>query len=263
MDADEQIDGRTMLQTETTLKQRTYLLIGILLLLSAGCSNPRNILVTEENKSTLFGELRASKALAPEEDQLLTGYRVRYEMAVAINEYEIRENDLPLVGKTVGELIGLQKQWLEEQKQAEANADAGKTPPEAKAEPKAPTPELNKTVTVTVVDKGYSASSYQSGHIEDYLTYRIVYKNICDRGIRAFQGRLLFQGPSGRRMLAVGLTISRPIRAGKKAESDKTIKYNPRDDEQRMFRDTELKKMKIVWIPEKVTFTDGTTVTKE
>ncbi|MBN1570721.1 MAG: hypothetical protein JXA73_22960 [Acidobacteria bacterium] len=232
-----------------------------LLMMSQGCSNPKSMTITEKNKDTILNDIKDARGLTVEEAQLLSAYMVRYELAEGFKGLNNGKNNLPLVGKSIGEIIALQKQWIEEQKKSEENAKA--IAAEAKAKEDAIAAELRKAITLAVYDKGFVDSNYQAGRYEDYLTYRMVYQNTSSKDIRAFQGHVVFQDLFGDKIMGLGLKISDPIKAGAKAEWSGTSKYNQFDDEDKKMRNTDLKDMKIVWVPEKIIFSDGTTLPKD
>lgn len=186
----------------------------------------------------------------------MTGDMARHAIAEGFKEFNDDENEIPLVGKTVREVIFLQRQWIKEEEEQEAEAEA--MAEEAKAKEEALAAELRKAITLTVYDKGFTEGRY-----DDYPTYKMTYQNSSSKGIRAFQGTVVFQDLFGDKLMGVSPKISDPIKAGEKADWRGTSEYNQFDDEDRDLRNTKLKDMKIVWIPEKIIFSDGTTIPEE
>lgn len=234
------------------------ILASVVVLLTSGCSNPKNLLITETNKETLLGEIKDSKSLTVEEVQLLQGYLMRYAMADGLKSLNGGKNELPLEGKTVGELIVLQRQWAEDLKTEEARQK--RLAEEAKAKKDAVAAELRKSITLTVFDKGFVDSNWQASRYEDLMTYSITYKNNSSMAIRAFQGQVVFQDLFGDKVNGFNLKISDPIGAGETATWRGTTKFNQFDDEDVRLRNTDLKDLKVVWVPERIIFADGTTI---
>lgn len=90
-----------------------------------------------------------------------------------------------LDGKTYRQIIDEAKEILkkaqeEERKQAQLAA-------QAKMEEDQRIERLNKSLTVTVFDKGYAEYGYQ-----EYITYKFAFKNNEGKDIRAFTGTVVF-----------------------------------------------------------------------
>ena len=84
-----------------------------------------------------------------------------------------------------------------------------------------------------------------------------MYQNTSTRDIRAFQGKVQFVDLFGSEILTRPLSISAPIASGKKATVDGVIEYNQFLPPHQQLKSTEVKDLKIVWIPELVIFADG------
>jgi hypothetical protein len=131
---------------------------------------------------------------------------------------------------------------------------------EAKAKQEAIAAELRKALTLTVYERGFLPSNPFGGRYQDYLTIRCAYENSSSKDIRASKGSVIFQDLFGADIYRANLTISDPISAGAKAKWEGTIEYNQFVAAQKQFRNSELKDMKVVWMPASVIFADGTRI---
>ena len=243
------------------MKKLTSVLASVVILAAWGCSNPKNLRITPKNKETFLNEIKNSKGLTVEEVQLLTGYMMRYGLAEGFKGFNQGKNDLPLEGKTVGELIDLQKKWVEDQTTAEAQQK--KLAEEAKAKEQAVKAELAKYLNLTVYDKGFLPSDLESGRYSDFLTVSVAYQNTSPKDIRAFQGTVIFQDLFGDKVMDLSLKITDPVKAGEKGQWKGNTRYNQFDSEHTKFKNAELKDLKVVWVPKEIIFVDGTTIPKD
>ena len=243
------------------MKKLTSFLACVVILATWGCSNPKNLRITPKNKETFLNEIKNSKGLTVEEVQLLTTYMMRYGLAEGLKGFNQGKNDLPLEGKTVGELINLQKKWMEDETAAEAQQK--KLAEEAKAKEEAVKAELAKYLNLTVYDKGFLPSDLERGRYSDYLTVSVAYQNTSPKDIRAFQGTVIFQDLFGDKVMDLDLKITDPVKAGEKGQWKGSTHYNQFESEHTKFKNAELKDLKVVWVPEKIIFVDGTTIPKD
>jgi hypothetical protein len=90
----------------------TWLGVVSLLLVGACTDNPRSLPITDYNQDSFLGQLKSSKALTIEELALLSSLLNRRDGAKTL-----RGEDLPIVGKTVGELINEERRFKASRKQ--------------------------------------------------------------------------------------------------------------------------------------------------
>jgi hypothetical protein len=119
---------------------------------------------------------------------------------------------------------------------------------------------LRKAISLSVIEKGFIPSDPQSGRYQALLTFTCSYENPSDKDIRAFTGGVIFQDLFGKEIYKTTVTISDPIAAGQRATWKGTMRYNQFIDAQQRFRGTELRDMKIVWVPGSIIFADGTRI---
>lgn len=227
-------------------------LVAIVIVCNFGCSpNIKNLSITEKNKATFLDQVRSSSGLTGEEFELLAGYIARRELSIAL-----RGEELPLVGKTVGDLINLQREWVDNLKAQEA--EAKQLAETARQKEEAVAAQLREAIALSVYDKGFVEANYRLNLYSDYITIKVSYQNKSAQDIRAFQGVVTFKDLFGDVIYQTSLKISDPIRSLKSATWSGQIEYNQFDDKLTRFRSAELKDMKIEWHPIKVILTDGT-----
>ena len=213
--------------------------------------DPRTIRITEKNKDTFMDEIKDMKGLTVDEVRLLIAYQVRTGTTKAVGGKE--QNT---VGKTIGDVIeDARKQVASEKTEADRQK---RLADEAKAKQEAIAAELRKAVAVAVFEKGFVPAIPGVGQFEAYITFKCAFENYSSKDIRAFKGVVIFQDLFGSDLYRVNLTISDPINAGAKASWSGVVKFNQFIETQQRFRDTELKDMKVIWMPESIIFSDGT-----
>ena len=227
--------------------------LGILMLVtSAGCtSDPRDIVITEDNESDLLHSLAEEQGLTVDEVRLLMARELRASASEAIGaEAE------SVVGKTVGEVIdeerALQDEAAARREQEERLAAAARAREEALAA------ELRDAILLTVSSKSFVPSAPLARRYDDYITFRVAYENTSDRDIRAFRGRLRFTDLFGTEIMSSGITIQDPVAAGDRDTWAGQIEYNQFNDEHVRLRQTKLNDMRVEWLPASIIFADGT-----
>jgi hypothetical protein len=108
-----------------------------------------------------------------------------------------------------------------------------------------------------VYDKGFLPSNPLAGSYRDTLIIKCAYENTSPKDIRAFKGSVIFQDLFGTEIYRANLTISDPISAGAKTQWNGSIEYNQFIAAHKLFRNTELKDMKVIWMPASIIFVDG------
>jgi hypothetical protein len=229
----------------------------VALVFTMACAkDPHKLKITEQNKNNFMDSIKDSKQLTVEETRLLLGYQIRNAAAQAFGG-----RPESMVGKTVGDLINEQRQFEEgAKKDAEAQKRLAE---EAKAKEEAAAAELRKTVNLSVYEKSYRPADLDAGSYQDYVVIKCAYENTSSKDIRAFRGKLRFADLFGSEIYQSGLTISDPIKAGAKATWIGTIKYNRFIDEDVKLKNTDLKDMRVEWVPLSVIFTDGSKIGQE
>lgn len=215
------------------MKNITITSVVCLLLLS--CSSPLNKKYNEETLSEDAKEIKEKGGLTEEDAQTLAGWIVRAKL-----------NDKKLDNKTYREILMEAKDYKNEQ---DLLAKKAKLEEEEKKQ------RLGATLTVAMYDKGYQEYDYQK-----FLTYSLAFENKSQKDIRAFKGSLTINDLFDSEIKSINLTIDEPIAAGEIHRGTYTSDYNRFMDEDTRLRNKEMDDLKIVWIPEKIIFEDGTTL---
>jgi hypothetical protein len=213
---------------------KNFILISILALLTA-CSGPLDKKYSEETLSDDAKDIKESGNLNDEDAGIMAAWIVRAKLS-----------DENLEGKTYKEILAEAKDYKKEQ---ETLAKRAKVEEEAKRQ------KLGAALTVAMYDKGYEEYDYQ-----EFLTYSLVFDNKSDKEIRAFKGSISIQDLFDSEIKSISLTIDEPIEAGKIFKGTYTTKYNQFRDEDTRFKNKDLDNLKVVWTPEKIIFTDGSTL---
>jgi hypothetical protein len=254
------------------MKKFLVFMIPAFLLTTVGCSNPNGQRITEKNKEvflknwedsellreTISKEIKRFKTLPKEDSDSLIYYLARYALKEKYGADT--KNDLPLVGRTVGELIDLQKQWDKKQ---------GGTPymnffvEQVRAEDAARTNELRKNISLTVTNKGFLPIDATVPRIEPLITFLFVCQNTSQKDIRAFQGELIFLDLFGDEIQRLAIKRMDPVKVGEKASWKGHVKYSELTNEGERLKNIDLKNLKVVWEPKEIIFVDGSTMPKE
>ena len=236
----------------------TRILVATLLVSTSvlACSkDPRSFRIEDSNKDRFLEQIKDLKGLTVEESRLLFAFQMRHTLASGLGG-----SPPPLVGKTIGDLIAEQRTFETDAKKREQEQD--RLAAEAKAKEDALAAELRKAIALTVFEKDFVPSNAMAGRYQDHITIKCAYENTSGKDIRAFTGSVRFNDLFGKRIFESGLTISDPIKASMKDTWEGTIDYNQFIDSHRSLRNTDLKDMKIVWVPKSIIFGDGSTVGK-
>ena len=219
-----------------------------------GCSrDPRDVRITAKNSDTFMDEIKDMKGLTVDEARLLVSFQIRRGMGNALGG----STEDP-AGKTVGELLTqLKKQAAEEKTEADRQK---RLADEAKGKADALAAELRKSIELTVYDKTFIPSNPTGGRYSDQIAIKCAYQNNSTKDIRAFRGKVQFTDLFSSEIFTTGLTISNPIEAGKKGNWTGVIEYNQFLRPHQQLRNTELKDMKVIWLPDSVIFADGSTI---
>jgi len=118
--------------------------------------------------------------------------------------------------------------------------------------------EMLKAVAISVVEKGWKPSDFQSGQIMDYITIRVTATNTGRKDIRAIRGVLHFQDLFGREIQSIEHTYEKGLRVGTNVTDQNYYRYNELMEKDIKFRTTSLSDMKVLWEPTTILFADGT-----
>lgn len=215
------------------MKQPSILLFIFFIFFS--CSSPLNKKYNEETLETDAKEIKESGKLSDEDALIMAGWIMKAKLGGE-----------KLEGKTYSEIIEEAKDYKKEQ---ELLAEKAKLEEEEKRR------RLSTALTVAMYNKGFEKYDY-----EEYLTYSLAFNNKSDKDIRAFKGSLSIQDLFDTEIKSINLTIDDPIKAGETFKGTYTTDYNQFKDEDSRLKNKDMENLKIVWTPEKIIFTDGSTL---
>jgi hypothetical protein len=114
---------------------------------------------------------------------------------------------------------------------------------------------LRAATAVTIFEKDYIEYNYQ-----DYITLKFIIKNKSEKEIRAMKGAITFTNLFDDEIKTVNFVYDQHIAGGGEATWDATLDYNQFSSEDQTLRNKDLKDLKVVWKPEKIMFSDGTSL---
>ena len=233
------------------MRSTHVVLLGAVLVSTLACSSdPRQFRITAKNEDTFIEEIKGMTGLTVEESALLHAYLIRTSMAHAFGGEKPSRT-----GKTVGDLIDEQRKWSAKQKQDEDEATQLATA--AREKRAAQLAAVAGVLTLTVYEKGFLGSDYQSDRYDDQITLKCVYKNTSEKDIRAFTGTLAFTDLFDKEISSHTLTVSDPVTSGESGKWSGYIKYNQFVGHMTQLRNADLKDLKTKWTTESVLFADG------
>jgi hypothetical protein len=208
----------------------------------ASCSNP---LDKQYNKATMAEDL---KAIA-EAGRADTSEVFLLAMNVAASELTGEKHE----GKTYRQILHDAKarkaRVEEEEKKQEELARIAKLEEEKRVA------ALSEVLRVTVFDKGFVKYNY-----EDYITYKFAFQNNTNKDVRAFKGTVIFNDLFDTEIKSFSITYDQGVPAGKVKNYEATTDYNQFISSDKLLKNKDLKDMKVVWVPEKIMYTDGSTL---
>jgi hypothetical protein len=136
-----------------------------------------------------------------------------------------------------------------------SNRDA---PAQSSAFPSAPPQKTPSPVLLALTAKGFKPRNIHAEDFEDDITLELSIRNVSGRDIRAFDGILHFTDLLDNEILAVRFAFNNPIAAGATTVHRGSIEYNQFVDAHKRLRAEEQANLKIVFVPRKILFADGT-----
>ena len=210
----------------------------VLAIVICSCNNP---LDRKYSEKTLEEDAKAIREkIDTTETAILLGTILRYKF-----------QDKKLEEKTYGELLEDGRKFKEEQDKIEAEQKI--LAEKAEREEAEKTQRLSEALTVTVFNKNFIELDY-----EEYITLQFAFQNNTEKDILAFTGIMIFNDLFNKEIKKLSLTYDDGIRANSTVHWDATTDYNQFRDSDKALRNKELSKIKLVWIPEKIIFKDGT-----
>lgn len=225
---------------------KNLLCAGVISLFIIGCSNPKSTQIPSDPDK--WSELKPQiEKLSEEEQQLLAQFLMRKSMGKIVGGNGIE------TGTTIGDAIQEQKKWLDEKKaqeQAETELKA-----KIEAEKKAKLAEINKIITVALIKKE-GASSF--GSSIDNIDIELAFQNKGNKDISAIKGITHFNDVFGDNIKSINLSYDDGVKANSTATYNGSIHYNQFMDEDKKLLNTDLNKLKFIFEPQIILFSDGT-----
>ncbi len=211
--------------------------------------NPRNAIVpTDWQTNEEF--TKTAKHLDETDKKLLVQALVRDGLAKLFNRPAI-----VAPGMTVGELIAKQKDFVDGQTQQDAKAAEVKKEVDAKTE--AAVDEINKDVIVSFISKRNTTSGYS-----EFIELQRAYKNDSGKDIAGIKGVMVFKDIFGDKIIAIKDSMDHTIKAGETyVMKGYGLDYNQFMPEHQKLYNTGFDKIKFVYVPQAIVFTDGTKIT--
>ncbi len=212
-----------------------------------GCSNPKDeVLPPNLTEADMTALAENVKSLNEEDKALLTGYIMRSEMSKAFG------GEGASTGTTVGEAIENQKQWVTQQQVEEQAKDELAT--KLKAEKDAKAAEFEKSVAVTVFDKGMIKEDFQS-----FMTVDMSIKNNSDKEVAGLKGNINFFDKFGDLVISLSFGDDKlDIPAGDSIEVYFNWTYNEYIAHEKQFINTDMADMTYKFEASQILFEDGT-----
>lgn len=225
-------------------------ILGILLLATilSGCSNPKSVVIP--NNPNEWDTIKPQvEKLNEDEKKLLTQYLMRKAMGSAFGGNGIQ------TGTTVGEAIKDQEKWLADKK-AQEQAEA-ELKMKIEAQKKQEIDKINKILTVALTKKE-GHSSY--GNDITNIGIELAFENKGDKDISGVKGIAHFNDMFDDKIQAVSLSYDDGVKAKSTAVYRGSLDYNQFMDKDIKLLNTDLNKLKFIFEPQVILFSDGSKV---
>lgn len=224
--------------------------------LLCSCSrNVKNRTLSAKDIDNEVTSIKESEQLSNEEMQLLISFVSRLKISA-----ELRGTPFP-EDMTVGQMIDDQRAWEENINRKRADMDR-RSENDAK-EDTLVADQLRKIVDVEVYKKRLSKADSRINQYDDYLIFGCVIRNLGGKNINRFIGSLVFNDMSDREITRTAFRYDKLLLPGKAIDWELKKKYNDFIEGDVKLANTELRDMKVVWMPEKIIYNDSTRVGKD
>jgi hypothetical protein len=113
--------------------------------------------------------------------------------------------------------------------------------------------KLNKSLTVSLFEKGFVKHDYQ-----EYITYEFVIENKTDKDIRAFTGEFVMNDLFDEKIKTIGFTFDDGVKANSVINYSASSDYNQFTDSDVKLKSKKMNQLKVSWVPSKILFSDDT-----
>ena len=218
----------------------------VITLFAFACSNPMSKVYTEESFMEDMKEVRDAEG--EETVAKISAYIMQQTFK---NSFD-KDSENKLVGKTYAELVEQAdnlkaelKAKEEEEKRLAAEEELRKKKIQLK---------ISESLTFAVTKKGYYEGQY--GYPKN-ITYTFTFKNKTDKDIAGVKGTVIFYDMFDERIKSIGLSYDDGIKAGETENYKAQSSYTGYDSDEKKLKNTELSKLKVIWEPEQLIFSDG------
>ena len=118
--------------------------------------------------------------------------------------------------------------------------------------------KISESLTFALTKKGYAEYSYN-----EYITYTFTFKNKTDRDISGVKGSVTFYDMFDEKIQSLTLSYDDGVKANKTINYKATTDYNQFKSGDKKLKSAELSKIKVIWEPEQLIFSDGEKVSLE
>ncbi len=178
----------------------------------------------------------------------ITTYIMQEAMRDALKDDDKKENNL--IGKSYKELLIQADKLAAEIKEKEEEEKRLKLEEERRR--KEIYLKISESITFALTKKGYSEYNYQ-----DYITYTFTFENKSNKDILGVKGSVTFYDIFDEKIKSLSLSYDNGIESGKTVNYRAQTDYNQFISDDKKLKDTELNKLKVVWEPEQLIFSDG------
>jgi type II secretory pathway pseudopilin PulG len=218
----------------------------------AACSAPTDTVIPADVAQWDTQLAPALQKLSPGDRELVGQYLMRAKLGEVFGG-----KGMP-VGMTVGGAINEQRKFVAEQQKQEAAEQALKQKLEAERAQAAV--EMNKAVTVTLLEKTQEPRNFEARRYSDTQVIKIGVKNTSSKALAGVSGELEFIDIFGKTVGSVTFKISEDIAPGGEYVWVGSRRYNEFIDEQRAVWNLEDGKYKTRFVPGMLVYADGTSL---
>ncbi|MBI2299882.1 MAG: hypothetical protein HYU66_13225 [Armatimonadetes bacterium] len=133
----------------------------------------------------------------------------------------------------------------------------GSPSPDPMTLPPEPTPREPSPLSVMLNHKGYRGMDLDAGHTAQ-ITLNLAFHNQTGKGLRAFDGAVLFSDLLDNEILRLRVEINQRIAQGGLLEWKGAMEYNEFMEEHQRLRSEDSSNIRVRFIARKVLFSDGT-----
>lgn len=215
-------------------------------LILISCSNTMSKTYKEE--AFLLDMVEIRKSEGEDVAKTLTSYVTGQALRNAFN----KENSVTLEGLTYKEIYESALNYEAEIKAKEAEEKI--LAEEEKRKRDELSVKIAESVVFALTKKGYSEDEYG---IRKYLTYRFTFKNKTNRQIDGIRGVVSFYDIFDEEIKSLRLSYDDGIKPNSTATYNAQTEYNSFNDEDNKLKSTSFDKLKVVWEPSQLIFSDG------